>query len=687
MKNKQLDKKYYQEFVENFWLNLGQTHEIKTRNIFAENEIFQENPVMGLVDILRQPKNFAYTCQILFDIKLHPYQVICLQMLWNHSFSIFIATRGGSKSFLLAIYALLLALFKPGSKIVITGTSFRQAKIIFTNCEQIWKNAPIFQDILYTQDRSNRPTHEMDMFQFRIGRSTIVALPTGDGTRIRGQRSSCLICDEFNTVDVKIYQEVMQGFGAVSLNPIEKVIESGKRQALLELGKISEQEYIELENSAENNQQILSGTPGYTFEHLYTYWKKYHNIIMSQGDPHKVSQIYGGPPPRGFNWKDYAVIRLPYNILPKGYMDEKIIGMAQATTSLGIFHSEYGSVFISDSLGFFRRTLIEKCTCGNALAPIDKKSCGPVSFNAVLRGQLGGKYVMGIDPAAESDSFAVTILEVWPDHRRLVYCWTVNKDKHKAQLRAGIAQEHDYYRFCCRKIRDLMKVFKIEYIGVDSQGGGVPIREILGDPKNIQYKEYPIYEIEEAGVTKDTDGLPGLHILHMIQFANAQWTHDANHGLRQDMETQELVFPIKDSLAFGLAHEEDKIHNRIKLGEEGFDTDSISDTLEDCMLEIEELKNELVLIEHSKTASGRDKWDTPQIKAAGSKKGRLRKDRYSSLVISNMIGRSLIARLAEPEYFIGGFAKDLAGKRVKNKETDMSVGFGVIRGSKHKMRY
>ena len=38
-------------------------------------------------------------------------------------------------------------------------------------------------------------------------------------------------------------------------------------------------------------------------------------------------------------------------------------------------------------------------------------------------------------------------------------------------------------------------------------------------------------------------------------------------------------------------------------------------------------------------ARARDRWDTPEVKLQNGKKGRLRKDRYSSLVIANMLAR------------------------------------------------
>jgi hypothetical protein len=74
-------------------------------------------------------------------------------------------------------------------------------------------------------------------------------------------------------------------------------------------------------------------------------------------------------------------------------------------------------------------------------------------------------------------------------------------------------------------------------------------------------------------------------------------------------------------------------------------------------MDIEELKDELSMIQITQTATGRDRWDTPEIIVAAGKKSKMRKDRYSALVIANMAARCL-ARMPSPtEYkFYGGFA-------------------------------
>jgi hypothetical protein len=91
------------------------------------------------------------------------------------------------------------------------------------------------------------------------------------------------------------------------------------------------------------------------------------------------------------------------------------------------------------------------------------------------------------------------------------------------------------------------------------------------------------------------------------------------------------------------------------------------DTLEDCVMEIEDLKDELCTIVMQQTGIiGRDRWDTPEIKLPNGKKGRLRKDRYSALVIANMLARQIYREIPGPEY---GCIGRVAGGSYANKDT------------------
>jgi hypothetical protein len=83
-------------------------------------------------------------------------------------------------------------------------------------------------------------------------------------------------------------------------------------------------------------------------------------------------------------------------------------------------------------------------------------------------------------------------------------------------------------------------------------------------------------------------------------------------------------------------------------------------------MEIEELKNELCTITMTRTGTGvgaRDRWDTPEVKMPNGRKGRLRKDRYSALVMANMIARTMQRAPAPMEYnMVGGVRGGIEAK-------------------------
>ena len=88
------------------------------------------------------------------------------------------------------------------------------------------------------------------------------------------------------------------------------------------------------------------------------------------------------------------------------------------------------------------------------------------------------------------------------------------------------------------------------------------------------------------------------------------------------MEDKVLLFPRFDTLSLSLMSEKDKIsfkQLKDRVGESN--ALRLYDTLEDAVMEIEELKNELVTVVVSITAGGRERFDTPEIKMNTGKKG------------------------------------------------------------------
>jgi hypothetical protein len=642
---------------EDAWLGLGDLSKLildKNPMIGRSKEDI-ENPDLHLLRMLRDPKYFGSTCKLLFDIELHPIQIAILEEFWVRPFPMFIASRGFGKSFLMALYCVLRCMMVPGTKIVVVGAAFRQSKIIFEYMETLWRNSSILRSIF--TGNNDGPRRDVDRCTLRLGESWTIAVPMGDGSKIRGLRAHIIIADEFASISPDIYETVVSGFAAVSANPIQNVKEEAKKQALLEVGLWNDE--LEAVQIKKGNQAIISGTADYAFKHFANYWKRYKSIIESRGDKNKLQEIFNGEVPDSFNWKDYSIIRMPYELIPKGFMDDKQVSRAKATIHTGIYNMEYAACFTEDSDGFFRRSLIESCVVTDTKPLL--LNGRQILFEAATQGNPQHQYVYGIDPASEKDNFSIIIIELHPDHNRIVYCWTTNRSNFKERQKTGLVNEYDFYGFCARKIRNLMRTFPPYKIGMDAQGGGVAIEEALHDPGKLDEGEQLIWPVIEDKY-KETDDKSGLHILELVQFARADWTAQANHGLRKDLEDKMLLFPRFDQLSLVLALDAENKDITTT------DFNNIYDNQSDCILEIEELKNELTTIVMSQTSTGsggRDRWDTPEVKLPNGKKGKLRKDRYSALVIANMLARQY-NRSNEPVNFeiIGSNLRE--GNKTKN---------------------
>ena len=639
-----------QQKLKDAWLGI----EVDESSLFNPMDFIMEGAdkdqlIERIAWLMMRPEYFSFASKYILNIDLAPMQSLLLYEMWNRKFPMLIGTRGMGKSFILSVYPLLRALFMPRRKIIVVGAAFRQSKVLFEYMDTIWKNAPVLRDLCGT---NSGPRRDVDRCVMHINQSTITCLPLGDGSKIRGQRANDIIADEFASIPRDIFENVVAGFAAVAASPIEKVKEKAKKKKAAELGISLEADVHAPQDKS--NQIILSGTAYYDFNHFADYWKRYRAIVNSGGNISKLEQVFNGEVPADFDWREYSVMRIPVNKLPDGFMDAGQVGRAKATIHSGIYNMEYGACFTTDSQGFFKRSLIESC-CTSPTKPISFPS-GEVSFETMLKGNPKKKYVFGVDPASEVDNFSIVVMEINEDHRRIVHCWTTNRKQHKDKLKSKIVDEDDFYSYCAKKIRDLMKVFPCAEIALDAQGGGIAVMEALQDRDKIRDGEVAIYPTIEDK-EKDTDHKAGLHILKLCQFAKADWLAEANHGLRKDFEDRIVLFPFFDSVSIGLSIEDDKIANRKY------------DTLEDCVMEIEELKDELSMIVMTQTSTGRERWDTPEVKVAAGKKNRLRKDRYSSLIMANMSARMLSIEKDVVEYgAIGDFAQQDNSAKYDNEK-------------------
>lgn len=470
---------------------------------------------------------------------------------------------------------------------------------------------------------------------------------------------------QHNSINRHVFENVVGGFGVVAQDPVQKIKQAARNRKREELGLIEEAQPNVLSMP---NQTLISGTCFYQFNHFYEYFKKYRDIIRSRGDINKLRNIVGEvADDPDFDWRNYGIIRIPYDLLPAGYFDKSQILRSKVNTLASNFLAEYCACFPSDSDGFFKRSLIERCVPNET--NVIRVNNTIIDFVPRLEGNFNSKFVIAIDPAAENDNCAIVVIELRDDHRRIVYCWTTNKKLHRKNLAVHRTQEDNYEAFISRKIRDIMKRYPTIAIAIDSQGGGGAIMESLHDKDKMEPGEQPIWPIFGQAKHEWCDTQEGQHIIHMINFASAEWLGNAYFNTKKDMEEQLLLFPSFDGATMGLT---DCVDDS-KFIEGGLD-----DSMEALIDEIEELKNELTCIIHTKTPSGRDQFTVPDIKTAEGKKAKVKKDRASALIMANAVGRSIMRDFIDSTYEVnGGFAsplKELKGAMYTNPWYSNGVG-------------
>ena len=258
-------------------LNIGDTEKISIHNTLVNPTREYDNVIMEFLDYMSKPENFWFTCKYLLNVDLLPFQLCVLQELWSRKFPMLIATRGAGKTWILALYSLLRAFFMQGCKIIVIGAAFRQSKLLFEYMETFYKNSPVFSNMIGA-GRSQGPKRDIDRCTFYVGQSEIIAIPLGDGSKIRGLRANYIIADEFASIPQEIFEVVIKGFGAVSANPADRVREYAQIQKLKELGMDSQAEEIEGDLGF-GNQTIIAGTAYYAFNHFYEYFERQRKLL------------------------------------------------------------------------------------------------------------------------------------------------------------------------------------------------------------------------------------------------------------------------------------------------------------------------------------------------------------------------------------------------------------------------
>lgn len=379
-----------------------------------------------LYKFLRENPSFA--TELITGVSLFPFQHIAIKAMMETDYFLGIWSRGLSKSFSTAVFAILDAIFNQGVHIGIISKSFRQSKMIFRKIEDISRSpkAALLSQCVTRVSKSN------DEWVMEIGRSKITALPLGDGEKLRGFRFQRMIIDELLLMPEKILNEVILPFLAVVENPTERQQIYDLETKLIKENKMDESERY----TWPHNKIIGLSSASYRFEYLYKLYLQYENLIMNPDQKDKAHRV---------------IMHLSYDCAPEQLYDANLLDQSKATMSVAQFEREFGSVFTDDSSGYFKVSKMAQCTI------IDGEGqCVEVM------GDSNSKYILSFDPSWSesdgSDDFSMQVIKLVPDQRSGVVV-------HSYALSGTNLKRHIEYFFY------LLKSFNIVAVVGDYNGG------------------------------------------------------------------------------------------------------------------------------------------------------------------------------------------------------------------------
>ena len=480
-------------------------------------EMYRNDPIMAASELLR--------------VDLAPIQRVILRDMWFKNFTISVMGRGCGKTYMLAVNAVLHCLLFPGYRVGLISSSFRQSKYIFSEVEKLYTRSSILREAC-----EKRPVRGSDLCYLKFkgtdnsNSSYIEALPLGvDGAKIRGSRFYLIEIDELAQVPPQIIDMVIRPFGAVTLEPMERVRYMERMTRLIEAGLATEDDIIE----QAANKMVMTSSGYFKFNHMWNRMRSYWHAMTEEGEKTK-----------------YAVHQVPYQMMPKGFLDEENIKEAKRTMSSIEFSMEYEAAMISDSDGFFKASLLELCTMGS-------------DFSIRLTGEYEKEYVLGVDPSQGGSASCGIILIELGKPNKIVY---VRGLKKRTTQEMTVA------------IQKLTDGFNVIAIFMDSQGGGNAIKDLLQEGYN---NHMLILDPEDENMKSKK----GKRILNMINPAPA-WISDANFDTLALLENKDLRFPAVPVSGNNI---EEKLYEEVKL-----------------------LKSQMLNIIITETARGVRHFDTPR---------------------------------------------------------------------------
>lgn len=493
-----------------------------------------------------------------------------------------------------------------------TGQGFvnHNSKMIFQKILDIASEpgAEFLQQAITNVSKSN------DGWTMEIGRSRIIALPLGDGEKLRGFRFHRMIIDELLLMPEKILNEVILPFLAVVENPTERQDVFDIETKLIEQGTMVEED----RTVWPHNKIIGLSSASYQFEHLFTMYSQYCNLIES---PAKDDHAHR------------AIMHLAYDVAPDQLYDKNLITQSKATMSLAQFEREFGAKFTADSAGFFKVSTMRGCTYEDGL--------GHPTIE--VKGDPNAEYLISFDPSwsesESSDDFSMQVIKLLPD-------------KKKGLIVHGYARSGGNLKSHMAYFLYLLTHFNVVGV-VGDYNGGVQFINSCNESKMFTSKNINL-GIIDADLDKPQEYIDGVRDLKkqynkasrsfvFLRKPTSQWIRFGNELLQAAFDHKRMLFAaaaMDDDFKFQTKQEIpiDKIEflSEVSIIDKNIGKGAKMIDLVEFQRDIMDIiKTQCALIEVTSSPTGNQTFDLPLNLRKQTGPNKTRKDSYSTIVLGN----------------------------------------------------
>lgn len=530
---------------------------------------------------LSRPDVFA---EEYLGLKVKPFQKILLYVMMHYNYTAFFASRGLGKTFLTALFCVIICILKPGTKIVIAAGQKGQAMKIVTEkipeLISMSKTGMLKREIkgsIRTSMNTDDPNVEF------LNGSWIKVVAANDGAR--SARANLLILDEFRIIKPEIYRNVLRRFLAVSRQP----------------AFLDKPEYKDNQEYLERNKEIFLTSAHYKFNWSYERFKVFMKAMVSG--------------------KKYFVCGFPYQIAIR----ERLVNKEQLMDELAEddideigWTMEMDTLFFGESeKAYFKTQEIQDIKViqfplykkelhniiGNKKLINDKKKENEIRILSCDIALLGGD---------ANDSSVYTLISAKK---------TKNGTRYKREVLNIESHQGLHPETQALIIRRLFDDYECDYIVLDRQGNGISVyaylcRKLYDNERKKEYQAF--YSMNEKND-------PKLELFHLEDdyeekiftvSASEEFNHDIALDLKDKITNRRISFlisrnDVRESFANESWFQKLSMEDQVLL---------LSPYVQTSLLE-----NEMVLLERI---------DHPKYVKLKEQSGK-RKDRYTSVAYGN----------------------------------------------------